>query len=258
MQLVSAAKWKRFNDRLNHFLYFWSNYKDIVEHLASYTKFSSEVSRFFEPKDKGELVVVLSSEKGLCGSYNSNIIKFFSRYINNKSNFQVFPIGKKVLEYCSRNNLPIKYTESQFLGDVNFQKLSKVFERILNAYLVDDMKITIIYTYFVNTMVYKVVIDTFLPLSIEHREVDEKLWIYEPKPREILDEVFNQFLLYRFLYYFYESLTSEHASRMVAMKNATENASDLILDLTIVYNKARQAAITKELLDIVGTAEALR
>ncbi len=258
MQLVSAAKWKRFNDKLNHFLYFWNQYNDIVEHLVSQRRFSDDVKKFFEPPQKGELVVVISSEKGLCGSYNSNIIRFFSKYVHDKKNFYVMPVGKKALEYCSRNSLPIKLFESQFVGDVGFKKLYQIYKKILDAYLVENMKITVIYTHFVNTMVYKVSIDTFLPLSIPQREIDEKLWIYEPSQEEILYNVFDNFLLYKFLYYFYESLTSEHASRMIAMKNATENAQDLLLELTIIYNKARQATITKELLDIVGTAEALR
>lgn len=258
MQLVSAAKWKRFNDRLNHFLYFWNKYKNIIEHLISLGKFSSQIKEFFELECRGELIVVLSSEKGLCGSYNSNVIKLFSKYIQDKNSFEVFPIGKKLFEYCNRNNLPIRSYENQFLGDINFKRLNQIFKKILNIYLDNRMKITVIYTHFINSMVYKVTIDTFLPLKIDKMEVDEKLWIYEPEPSKILDEVFDNFLIYKFLYYFYESLTSEHASRMVAMKNATENADDLLLTLTINYNKARQAMITKELLDIVGTAEALK
>jgi F-type H+-transporting ATPase subunit gamma len=271
MQLVSAAKWKRFNDRLVHFLHFWNKYKGIVEHLASYGKFTDYVSCFFESSKQKqrsqELIVVIASEKGLCGSYNSNIFRFLNKFVQGRKDFQCFAIGKKAIEFCSRNKFPLKFVESQFLGDVSFKRLTGICEKVKNAYLNEGYRVTVVYTHFVNTMVYRVTTDRFLPVNFGSLEkmqesdkisVDEKLWIYEPEPKEILDVVFDNYLLYKLLYYFYESLTSEHASRMIAMKNATENAEDLLLELTIVYNKARQSMITKELMDIVGTAEALK
>ncbi len=258
MQLVSAAKCKRFNDKLSHFRYFFKQYKDIIEHLFSYGIFTDYVKGFFETNKNGELIVILSSEKGLCGSYNSNIFRYFSKTLSNKKNFYCFPVGRKAIEFCNRNEYPVKFSCGQFLGDINLKSLNNILEKVLNAYLKDNMTVTIIYTHFVNTMVYKVMDDTFLPLKLEKKQVDEKLWIYEPRQEIILDEIIDNFLMYKLLYYFYESLTSEHASRMIAMKNATENAEDLLLELTIIFNKARQAMITKELLDIVGTAEALK
>ncbi|MFN7181774.1 MAG: ATP synthase F1 subunit gamma [Planctomycetota bacterium] len=258
MQLVSAAKWKRFNDRLTHFLYFFKEYKNIVEHLYSYEKYTDYVKSFLQSATDRELIVILSSEKGLCGSYNSNIFRHFLKLTQNKQNFYCFPVGKKAIEFCTRNSYPVKFSCAQFLGDISFKNLTSILQKVVQTYLEEKMTITVIYTHFVNTMVYKVMTDTFLPLQLEKKEVDEKLWLYEPRHEMILDEIFDNFLTYKFLYYFYESLTSEHASRMIAMKNATENAEDLLLDLTIIYNKARQTMITKELLDIVGTAEAVK
>ncbi|MBI4712814.1 MAG: ATP synthase F1 subunit gamma [Planctomycetes bacterium] len=230
-------------------------------------------------------VIIITSNKGLCGSYNTNLLKTAVNFTQQQENLEVVSIGRKAYEYYQRRNYSIRQSFNQIPADLNFNTVKEIINPLVRDYeggLLDE--IWLVYAEFVNAITNRPMVKRFLPLEpvgakrltgsypdesrrdgttsgMEPKEgaVTASMdYIFEPDPKTVLDLLIPCYVEVSFYRVLLESLASEHSARMLAMRNATGNAEEVIDELTLTFNKARQASITKELLDIVGGAEAMR
>jgi F-type H+-transporting ATPase subunit gamma len=267
MQMVSAAKLKKVQARLMEL----RPYSDkIVEFLRALSAQVKELNYpLFVPRRnvKRIAVVAVMADKGLCGSYNSNMIRHVHRFIEERKK-PVVPvaIGKKSVEWFRKQGVEVRSSYVQLPTAVPFGQIKAITRQLVEMFTSGEVdEVYLLFTRYVNAMTFKPGHVKFLPISAEEKppgaakEAAPALeYEFEPEPAEILDKLIPRYVEVSFHRLLLESMSSEHAARMNAMRNATDNATDLISSLTLVYNKARQAGITKELLDIVGGAEALK
>ncbi|PDH41614.1 MAG: ATP synthase F1 subunit gamma [Rhodothermaeota bacterium MED-G19] len=258
MKMVAAAKLKKAQDKVVQLRPYSRKLNEILSNLSG----SVNNDLFLEKEINNVLIIIISSDKGLCGSFNSNLIKQFSSYCDNinTKKVSVLPIGKKAYDFFKKSeyNLILDYWQS--LNGFNYEKSSEICDYIISSFLDSKYdKVAIIYNEFKNVAVQKSVIEDFLPVipeSDEKKEVNNN-YIFEPNKNKIVNNLIPQSLKTQFLKAVLESNASEQGSRMTAMSQATDNAGELLKELKLTYNRTRQAAITKEILEIVGGAEAL-
>jgi len=217
---------------------------------------------------KNVAVVVLTADRGLCGAFNTNIIKETNRLINeelttNGMNTQLLCIGKKGYDYFKKHDVQLLDKMIGVFSSLEFNTTNKVSDILVNGYLQNKFdKIIFVYNEFKSIIQQKVINETLLPISIEAAKIEEGKneanYIFEPNKKEILKYLLPKHLSAQIWRMLLESNAAELGARMTAMDNATTNAKELIRTLTITYNKERQAAITKEILEIVSGANALR
>ena len=207
-------------------------------------------------------VVAVTGDRGLAGSFNINIIKETERIINSvgKENVTLICIGKKGFEYFKKRDFEIHEYFLDFWNELDYQKVILMGEKIINLFLNKSVdKIQVVYNFFENVGSQSVKSEQLLPITYNQDETIkhnvEKL--YEPSKQKIVETLIPKHLNVQIWKYLLESFASEQAARMVAMENATENSKDMIKSLKLEFNKARQAAITTEMLEIVSGAEAL-
>lgn len=227
-----------------------------------------DIEREFHPllavrEEKKVMVLIFTSDKGLCGSFNSNIMrsaeKFFKEEAEKGKILSVAIIGKKGYNYFKFRQREVSHYFKNILDKPSYDKVRELACWVIEQYVKGEFDaFYMIYNEFKSVISQKVVIERLLPLEINKGKGEGKDYIFEPNEIFILDRLLPMYVeveLYRVLL---ESIASEYGARMTAMDNATENAQELIATLTLQYNKARQAAITKELLEVIGGAEALR
>ena len=215
------------------------------------------------------LLVVISSDRGLCGAFNSNVFKATLSLIkekyqdqHNNNNVYILPIGKKALDYFKKRNFPLIEDYATLLGNLNFDETRKAAEMAMNGFKRGEFDaVELVYNEFKNVATQILRKEQFLPI-ISSEEKNETTvsnidYIFEPSKETIIEELIPKSLKVQFYKALLESNASEQGSRMTAMDKATENASELLKELRLTYNRTRQAAITKEILEIVGGAEAL-
>jgi len=259
MQMVSAAKLKKVQSRLMEL----RPYSDkIVEFLKGLSAQVKDLNHpLFTPRNavKRIGIVAVLADKGLCGSYNSNMMRHVQRFIDEKKKpFVPVAIGKKSVEWFRKQGIELKASYIQLPTAVPFAQIKEIARGLVGLFTSGEVdEVWLLFTRYVNAMTFKPGAVKFLPIEPESGTLRAE-YEFEPEPARILKKLVPRYVevsLHRLLL---ESMSSEHAARMNAMRNATDNASDLISSLTLTYNKARQAGITKELLDIVGGAEALK
>jgi len=258
MKMVAAAKLKKAQDKVLQLRPYSKKLNEILSNLSG----SVNNNLFVEKDVKNVLVVVISSDKGLCGSFNSNLIKQFSLFCDNvkTNNISVLPIGKKAHDLFKKSEYSLILDYWQSLNRFDYEKSSEICDYIVSSFLNSKYdKVSIIYNEFKNVAVQKSVVDNFLPVIPLEREISEvnNNYIFEPNKNKIVNNLIPQTLKTQFLKAVLESNASEQGSRMTAMSQATDNAGELLKELKLTYNRTRQAAITKEILEIVGGAEAL-
>ena len=259
MQMVSAAKLKKVQTRLMEL----RPYSDkIVEFLKGLSGQVKDLNHpLFTPR--GEVkkigVVAIMADKGLCGSYNSAMMRHVQRFVDEKKKpFTPVAIGRKSLEFFRKQDLEVSASYVQLPATVPFAQIKSITRGLVEMYTsgaVDE--VWLLFTRYVNAMTFKPGAVKFLPIEPETGTLAVD-YEFEPGPAKILEKLVPRYVEVSFHRLLLESMSSEHAARMNAMRNATDNATELISSLTLTYNKARQAGITKELLDIVGGAEALK
>jgi len=260
MKMVAASKLKRAQDKVIQLRPFSNKLKVILSNLFS--SGGVEDKYFVRREIKNVLIVVIGSDRGLCGSFNSNLYKEFNAFISasykNKS-ITVLPIGKKTNDYFNKTNFSLIDDYWQFLRDFNYEKASYITDVILKLYESSKYdSVDIIYNEFKNVAVQNTIAEKFLPVEETQKENESNVnYIFEPDKTKIISELIPQTLKTQFFKSVLESNASEQGSRMIAMSQATDNAGELIKELKLTYNRRRQAAITKEILEIVGGAEAL-
>lgn len=221
------------------------------------------------PEDFSETVVLLTGDRGLAGAYNTNIVRFaLQRFDNGEVPVNFVAVGRKGRDMLIRRRKNVLAEFSNLPAAPTFADISPIGRLVVDEFLYGSTdRVYLVYTDFVNMILQKPAIKQLLPLELgigegrveifDPTEGPIPTYIYEPSESEILDEIVPRFTALQVYQAVLESLASEHAARMVAMKNATDSATDLAAALQLEYNKARQQSITSEILDIVGTAEAL-
>ena len=259
MKMVAAAKLKKAQDKVLQLRPYSKKLNEILSNLSD----SINNELFKERKTNKVLVVIVSSDKGLCGSFNSSLIKEFQSFCQINSdikNISILPIGKKAYDFFKNSQYELILDYWEALNGFSYEKSSEICDFIINSFTESRFdKVTIIYNEFKNVAVQKTVSENFLPVSQENDSQDSanNNYIFEPEKNKIIDNLIPQTLKTQLLKSVLESNASEQGSRMTAMSQATDNAGELLKELKLTYNRTRQAAITKEILEIVGGAEAL-
>ena len=260
MKMVAAAKMRRAQENMEQARPYSSRLTEIIQNLLP------DVDRGLLPllnvrEVKRVAYVVVTSDKGLAGSFNSSVLRKSQNEIDElgKENVDVFCIGKKAGDHFKSRRYTIIESHVDFWGDLNFNHAIKIGNGIVSHFLNENVdEILVVYNKFVNVASQMVLTEQLLPLEYE---ADDKTVIdrlYEPSKDEIVKSLVPRHLNVQMWKYLLESYASEQAARMVAMENATTNSEDMIKDLTLEFNKARQATITTEMLEIVSGAEALK
>jgi len=261
MKMVSAAKLKRAQDASQQMRPYAEKLQEILENLSS-TLDTSENAFSAEREVERVLLVPIAANRGLCGGFNANIIKATKSRIKELegSEVKIFAVGKKANDGFKRSELEIVENNIEIWNDLTFENSSEMAQGIMEGYLNGDYdRVEIIYNHFKNAAVQEVLTEQFLPVASTETQGDQAAgeYIFEPGKLEILDELIPKSLKTQIFKALLDSIASEHGARMTAMHKATDNANDLRGGLKLEYNKARQASITNEILEIVGGAEAL-
>ena len=258
MKMVAAAKLKKAQDKVLQLRPYSKKLNEILSNLSD----SINNELFKERNVNKVLVVIVSSDKGLCGGFNSSLIKEFKSFSNdnNFNNITVLPIGKKAYDFFKNSNFDLILDYWEELNEFSYEKSSEICDFIISSFIESRFdKVSIIYNEFKNLAVQKTVSENFLPVIQEETKQNDSNnnYIFEPQKNKIIDDLIPQTLKTQLLKSVLESNASEQGSRMTAMSQATDNAGELLKELKLTYNRSRQAAITKEILEIVGGAEAL-
>jgi F-type H+-transporting ATPase subunit gamma len=270
MKMVSAAKLRKAQDSILQLRPFYIKLHDIIKQVNAGIEEGHE-NIFSRTTDTGRvLIVVITSNRGLCGAFNSNIVKKAILTINGQysaaykaGKIDIIAIGKKGADQLKAKNYRVAATYHQLFDKLNFDQTVQLANSLMNDFVQEKYGIIkLIYNQFRNAAVQEVAEEFYLPI-LHSQETEDKYesrldYIYEPSDIEILDEMIPYTLRVQLFRALLESNASEHGARMTAMHKATDNATELIKELELNYNKARQASITGEILEIVGGAEALK
>jgi len=259
MQMVAASRLKRSEEKFRQARPYAQKMDEILAHVA---QASEELHHpFFEPREVNQsALVVITSDRGLCGAYNTNVISRAERFLSdqNRQTVKMVLIGKKGYDYFRKRSPEILYKDIDMAGKPDFQRISGITQRLIDLYLshaVDE--ISIIYSSYRSALSIQPVCQRFLRLQVEPG-AERGLYIVEPNIADVLAGFLPLYLTSKMFITLLEAFTAENSARMVAMKTATDNAADMIDRLTLLRNKARQAAITKEILEITTAGEALK
>lgn len=271
MKMVAAAKLRRAQEAILNTRPFAYRIYSIL--LSLFKKEGIQHPLLVSREEKKIRLVVVAGDRGLCGSYNASVFKEAQRFIKTKQaqgiEVTLDVIGKKANDFFKKRH-PIATYHEGLLAKVTYAKAAHIAQEILSAYLKEEFDaIYLVYNEFKSAIQQRVTVERLIPVATEVPEgvvgilkvgEDERFknYIFEPSKEEILNEIVPKHFYMQFFRCVLESVASEHGARMSAMENASKNASEMIEDLTLLYNKARQAAITKELMEIVGGVEAMK
>ena len=261
MKMVSAAKLKKAQDAITAMRPYADKLTELLQNLSAGLD-SDSGSNYAEDREvKKVILVVISSNRGLAGAFNSNIVKEAKHLATTKyANQQVslVTIGKKADDILSRDH-QVVFNNNEVFDDLTFDNVAAIAEDLMQRFATEEVdKIEVIYNKFKNAATQIVTVEQFLPiLPIASEGTTTADYIYEPSKPEIVDGLIPKALKTQLFKGIRDSVASEHGARMTAMHKATDNATELRDALKLQYNKARQAAITNEILEIVGGAEAL-
>ncbi|MCS6999871.1 MAG: ATP synthase F1 subunit gamma [Bacteroidota bacterium] len=268
MRMVAAAKLRKAQNAIIAARPYAAKVGEILQSLAQAERYSF-VHPFFEEREdvRNVLLIVVASDRGLCGSFNTNVFKAAQYYIERKlpeefpkAKVHIIAVGKRAVQYFQRRREHIVCALPDVFHRLEFKTVLQIAPYVGDGFINGEYdRVFVLYNEFRSILRQEVRRKQILPIetpSQRQREIGD--YIYEPSRAEILEALLPQYINLQIWSALLESHAAEHAARMVAMDNATTNARDLIAALQLEYNKARQAAITKEMLEIVGGAEALR
>ncbi len=271
MNMVAAAKLRGAQSRMEEFRPYAEKFGSVMGELAGGTNSASFPLMEIRENIKKVALVVVTSDRGLCGAFNANIInaseKFFASQRERGRETAAICIGRKGNSYFEKSSTEVIYKMVDCMANIQMFNAKQVGQKLIQLFLdgtIDEAHV--IYGRFINVAVQKPAIKRLLPISQEgleegaeaEKEGPTAAYIYEPEPEAILNQLMPMFINVQIMHAMLETGASEQAARMTAMDNATRACKDMIENLTLAYNKARQGAITTELMDIVGGAEALK
>ena len=270
MKMVSASKLRRAQDAIIAIRPYANKLKEILENLCSITDESGKTFSS-QRQIKHVLLIPITSNRGLCGPFNMNVIKLTNKLAKEKYRdymVSVLSIGRKADDYYKKTELKIIGTDMpkhlhKLFDNLTYDHVAAVVEKIMNNYVLGDFdRVEIIYNQFKNASVQILKEEQYLPVVQSENDGSggsfRKDYIFEPGMQEIVEELIPRSLKIQLYRAMLESCAAEHGARMTAMHKATDNATEILKTLKISYNKARQAAITNEIIEIVGGASALR
>jgi F-type H+-transporting ATPase subunit gamma len=269
MKMVAASKLRRAQNAIITMRPYAAKLHELMKSLSAGAGQSTEGVYSRSTETGKVLVIPVTSNRGLCGAFNANVIRSATKLIQEQYQQQqsnetlsLFCIGKKGEEFFRNRKFSMAGSANQLFDNLNFQEVAPVAEAIMNDFASGRYdKVVFVYNRFKNAGTQFLTVEQFLPVELPQTEENitaiETDYIYEPGKQQILEELIPKTLKIQFYKVLLDSFASEHGARMVAMNKATDNATEMIKELKLSYNKARQAAITKEILEIVGGANAL-
>ena len=267
MKMVSAAKLRRAQNAIISLRPYSNKLNEILQNLSSAAESMADMPLFTARDIENVVLVVISSNRGLCGSFNSNVVKEVRNLIETKyakqaeaGKLKIICLGKKAKEQLSKTYDVIQCNEALIDTPV-FNDTAQIAQFLMDGYTNKTIdKVDIIYNRFINPATQKLVVENYLPVQQLGDDSQKKQlndYIFEPSKDEILEELIPKIMKLQLYKTLIDSIASEHGARMTAMHKATDNATEILKDLRLKYNNARQSAITNELIEIVSGAEAL-
>lgn len=266
MKMVSAAKLKRAQDAITQMRPYSEKLQEILSNLSATLDLSENA--FSDAREvKTVYIIAVTSNRGLCGGFNNNVVKgvnglLASTYTN--CNVKIIAVGKKANDAFKRSESSFRPEglggPEEMFNDLTFERSSELAKYLMNEFLLGKVdKVVVVYNKFKNAAVQEIMHEQYLPIvpTVQENDTATGDYIFEPSKNEIVEDLIPKSLKIQLYKALLDSNASEHGARMTAMHKATDNAGDLKKNLTLQYNKARQAAITNEILEIVGGAEAL-
>jgi F-type H+-transporting ATPase subunit gamma len=268
MKMVAAAKLRRAQDAIIQMRPYTQRLQTILQNISSQLEDEASNPYAEERESNKILLVVITSDRGLAGAFNANVTKAVNSLLTGKyatqaaaGNVQLLTIGKKGNDFFGRRKYPLNSEYATLFSSLNFNQARRVAEFAMDGFLARRFdRVELVYNEFKNVATQIIRTEQFLPIvevKNESQKVSTTNYIFEPSEKEIFAELIPKTLKIQFYKALLESNASEHGARMTAMDKATDNAKELLKDLKLIYNRTRQAAITKEILEIVGGAEAL-
>lgn len=269
MKMVAASKLRKSQNAVNNMRPYAAKLNEILQNLNTSLDEDSKGVYGQERDLKRVLLVAITSNRGLCGAFNSNVIKATQNLLNTEfadlnsgGNVDVMTVGKKATDHFSKKDFQYVGNHDDLFNDLNFEKVFPLAEELMQRFASKEYdRVVLIYNHFKNAATQVVTKEQLLPVASENIESDDNSkveYLFEPSKEEIVEELIPTVLKVQFYKALLDSYAAEHGARMLAMSQATDNATEMIKELKLQYNKARQAAITGEILEIVGGAEALK
>ena len=268
MNMVAASKLRTTQQQLDQFVPYATQLTEIMNRVAAGVEPEGfPLLMAHEEVVKVELIS-LTADRGLCGAFNTNLIAAADKFIQGKEQegleLSLTQLGRKGRDYFRRRKRPLRVFHEGMLNKPNYADASALGQEVIDLFLSHEVdEVYVCYAEFINIVTQRPVIKKLLPIAPETMEEegqDQELleYIFEPSREGVLNDLLPNYIKLQLLEAFFQTAVSEHAARMAAMDNAVNNCKEMVRDLTLVYNKARQAAITAELMDIVGGVEALK
>ncbi|NPB08896.1 MAG: ATP synthase F1 subunit gamma [Thermodesulfobacteria bacterium] len=271
MNMVAAAKLRGAQDRVEKFRPYATKFKEVIHELVG--SGAVNTSQFELMRERPEVkkveIILITADRGLCGAFNANLINTCERFIREQRakgrDVSLICVGKKGAQYYRKFDI-VRESYEEIMSRVEMFNARAVAREAMRAFIDGEVDETyLIYGYFVNVVRQVPKTEKLLPISVEKEEgveeTEKKIsgsYIYEPEPEELFEQILPLYVNTRVFAGMLETAVSEQAARMTAMDNANRACGDMVQSLTLLFNKTRQASITKELMDIVGGAEALR
>ena len=263
MKMVSAAKLRRAQENVVAARPYATKLAEVLDRLAKGQ--DGESSPLLEQRVSDRaLLIVVTSDRGLCGGFNANICKAAERFLKEKksqySELNIMTVGRKGYEFL-KNRHKVAKNHTNIFSSLNYQTAALLAQEIIDGFLAEDYDdVFILYNAFKSVMSQDITLEQLLPISAGEPAAEEQPleYIYEPAKGELLAEILTKHIEVQFFKALLESVASEHGARMTAMDSASKNATEMIGKLTLQYNRARQAAITTELMEIISGAESIK
>ena len=270
MKMVAASKLRKAQGRLMQMRPYAEKLNNILNNVSANLS-EENVSEYSQKREvKNVMIVIFNSDRGLCGAFNANIFRYLKQYIpktypkhQEEGRLQIMTIGTKGSDYYKRRDMKLRTEFAELFNEQTFDNVRTAAEEVMRLFADGKIdRVELVYNTFKNVATQVVTNELFLPVLTSNAEGEEESkssieYIYEPSEEYIVEELIPQSLKIQFYKAFLESAASEQGARMTAMDQATDNAGELLKELRLTYNRTRQAAITKEILEIVGGANAL-
>ena len=266
MNMVAAAKLRTTQQQLDQFIPYATQLTEIMNRVAAGVEPEGfPLLMAHEEVVKVELIS-LTADRGLCGAFNTNLIATADKFIQEKEQegleVSLTQLGRKGRDYFRRRKRPLRVFHEGMLNNPNYGDASALGQEVIDLFLTHEVdEVYVCYSEFINMVTQRPAVKKLLPITPETMEEEEQElleYIFEPSREGVLNDLLPNYINLQLLEFFFQTAVSEHAARMTAMDNAVNNCKEMVRDLTLIYNKARQAAITAELMDIVGGVEALK
>ena len=258
MQLVATSKLRKARKQMDELRPYYSKTQEVVSEILTSNQGMVESPYLQENRQGKTVYIVVTSSLGLCGGYNANVFKAMSEYIQVED--EIYMIGSKGASYLTHHQIPYHDQYLHLNTTLDFKDVIRLVQELTKRYQNHEIgSIQMIYTKFINNLTFQPYVMKLLPVdtkNFEKKSLTHKATLFEPDPQTVLNDLIPMYLQSVIYGYLVESITSENASRRTSMENATDNAEDLIEELLLKYNQARQSAITNEISEIVAGANA--